>query len=129
MNKDFYIVNTMIDTSLAFEIKAKEEKVKMYLSIFAFFIVILSIVSVFFIFDLNKTYNILIISCIELIGGIICFLLEKYRRTCKSYLLIYRKELHDLFAAIFEYERFVKWENDFEKHLIKRRLILVNPNV
>lgn len=129
MNNNFYILNTMIDTSLSFELRAKEEKVKMFFSIFAFFITVIFMISVFFIFNLNNFYNIAIISFAEIVGLIFCFIFNKYRQDCKGYLFMYRKALHDLFASIFEYEAFIKWDNAFEKNLIKQRLLLVNPNV
>lgn len=127
MNKDFYIISTMVDTSLAFEAKAKEEKVKMFASIFAFFIVLFIMICSFFL--LSYSYGIIAFLFIEVVGSITCFILNNYRKSCKSYLLIYRKELHNLFASIFEYERIIDWNNEFEKHLIKQRLLLVNPNV
>lgn len=129
INPDFYAINTMIDTSVSFEIKAKEEKVKMFASIFAFFIVVFFMISVFFIFDLKNAYSISGIFFIEIFGVISCIILDKYRRSCKSYLIMYRKSLHDIFTCIFEYERYVEWENEYEKHLIKQRLLLVNPSV
>ncbi|EPP7233355.1 hypothetical protein ACTOJ1_000209 [Shigella flexneri] len=129
INPDFYAINTMIDTSISFEMKAKEEKVKMFASIFAFFIVVAFMISAFFIFDLNNLYNIIGIVFIEIMGLISCIILDKYRRSCKSYLIMYRKSLHDIFTCIFEYERYVNWENEYEKHLIKQRLLLVNPSI
>lgn len=129
MNPDFYAINTMIDTSLSFEMKVKEEKVKMFASIFAFFIVTFFMVSLFFTVCLDNYYSITGVILIEIVGLIFCLILDKYRRSCKSYLLMYRKSLHDIFTCIFEYERYVQWDNEFEKHLIKQRLILVNPNV
>lgn len=68
INPDFYAINTMIDTSISFEMKAKEEKVKMFASIFAFFIVVAFMISAFFIFDLSNLYNIIGIVFIEIMG-------------------------------------------------------------
>lgn len=129
MNSDFYVINKMIDTSISFEMKAKEEKVKMFASIFAFFIVLFIIISLFFIVDFDNYYIIFGVIIIETVGLIFCFILNEYRKDCKGYLALYRKELKDLFVSIFEYEIIIKYDNEFEKHLIKQRLILVNPNV
>lgn len=129
MNPDFYAINTMIDTSISFEMKAKEEKVKMLTSIFAFFIVVFIMILPFFTVYFDNYYSIIGVTLIEIAGLIICFFLNQYRKSCKSYLSMYRKSLHDIFTCIFEYERYVEWENEYEKHLIKQRLLLVNPNV
>lgn len=129
MNPDFYAINTMIDTSISFEMKAKEEKVKMLTSIFAFFIVVFIMILPFFTVYFDNYYSVIGVTLIEISGFIICFFLNQYRKSCKSYLSMYRKSLHDIFTCIFEYERYVEWENEYEKHLIKQRLLLVNPNV
>lgn len=129
MNPDFYAINTMIDTSISFEMKAKEEKVKMFVSIFAFFIVVFIMILPFFTVYFDNYYSVIGVTLIEIAGFIICFFLNQYRKSCKSYLSMYRKSLHDIFTCIFEYERYVEWENEYEKHLIKQRLLLVNPNV
>jgi len=129
MNPDFYAINTMIDTSISFEMKAKEEKVKMLTSIFAFFIVVFIMILPFFTVYFDNYYSVIGVTLIEIAGFIICFFLNQYRKSCKSYLSMYRKSLHDIFTCIFEYERYVEWENEYEKHLIKQRLLLVNPNV
>lgn len=129
MNPDFYAINTMIDTSISFEMKAKEEKVKMFSSIFAFFIVVFIMILPFFTVYFDNYYSVIGVTLIEIAGFIICFFLNQYRKSCKSYLSMYRKSLHDIFTCIFEYERYVEWENEYEKHLIKQRLLLVNPNV
>lgn len=129
MNPDFYAINTMIDTSISFEMKAKEEKVKMFASIFAFFIVAFIMILPFFTVYFDNYYSVIGVTLIEIAGLIICFFLNQYRKSCKSYLSMYRKSLHDIFTCIFEYERYVEWENKYEKHLIKQRLLLVNPNV
>lgn len=129
MNPDFYAINTMIDTSISFEMKAKEEKVKMLTSIFAFFIVVFIMILPFFTVYFDNYYSVIGVTLIEIAGFIICFFLNQYRKYCKSYLSMYRKSLHDIFTCIFEYERYVEWENEYEKHLIKQRLLLVNPNV
>lgn len=129
MNPDFYAINTMIDTSISFEMKAKEEKVKMLTSILAFFIVVFIMILPFFTVYFDNYYSVIGVTLIEIAGFIICFFLNQYRKSCKSYLSMYRKSLHDIFTCIFEYERYVEWENEYEKHLIKQRLLLVNPNV
>ncbi len=129
MNPDFYAINTMIDTSISFEMKAKEEKVKMLTSIFAFFIVVFIMILPFFTVYFDNYYSVIGVTLIEIAGFIICFFLNQYRKSCKSYLSMYRKSLHDIFTCIFEYERYVEWENEYEKHLIKQRLLLVNPNI